>query len=155
MIPGYVMFRLAHQTFALSLSETREIVRLNGEMVEIEGTHIGHQQASRRVGAANVAVLLQDVYMRYGASVDNGEAIVDRVRREQAPVDQGERALGLQGESCLPPIGVDAGRKKSQVRFVLRLDEFVRGIAGGDIGLVSQVADRYHRLLQLYLAGAV
>jgi chemotaxis signal transduction protein len=30
MIPGYVMFRLAQQTFALSLDQTREIVRLNG-----------------------------------------------------------------------------------------------------------------------------
>jgi chemotaxis signal transduction protein len=30
VIPGYVMFRLAHQSFALSLDQTREIVRLNG-----------------------------------------------------------------------------------------------------------------------------
>jgi purine-binding chemotaxis protein CheW len=30
MIPGYVMFRLGRQTFALSLDEVREIVRLSG-----------------------------------------------------------------------------------------------------------------------------
>jgi purine-binding chemotaxis protein CheW len=30
MIPGYVMFRLGQQTFALSLDEVREIVRLGG-----------------------------------------------------------------------------------------------------------------------------
>jgi purine-binding chemotaxis protein CheW len=30
MIPGYVMFRLGQRTFALSLDEVREIVRLSG-----------------------------------------------------------------------------------------------------------------------------
>jgi chemotaxis signal transduction protein len=30
VIPGYVLFRLANQTFALSLDQAREIVRLNG-----------------------------------------------------------------------------------------------------------------------------
>ncbi len=30
MTPGYVMFRVADQAFALSLSDTREIVRLHG-----------------------------------------------------------------------------------------------------------------------------
>jgi chemotaxis signal transduction protein len=37
MIPGYVMFRLGTQTFALSLDEAREIVRLNG-LEQLPGT---------------------------------------------------------------------------------------------------------------------
>jgi chemotaxis signal transduction protein len=37
MIPGYVMFRLGQQTFALSLNEAREIVRLNG-LEQLPGT---------------------------------------------------------------------------------------------------------------------
>jgi purine-binding chemotaxis protein CheW len=38
MIPGYVMFRLGRQTFALSLDEVREIVRLDG-LERLPGTH--------------------------------------------------------------------------------------------------------------------
>jgi chemotaxis signal transduction protein len=37
VIPGYVMFRLGQQTFALSLNEAREIVRLNG-LEQLPGT---------------------------------------------------------------------------------------------------------------------
>jgi purine-binding chemotaxis protein CheW len=74
MIPGYVMFRLAQQTFALSLSETREIVRLNG-IERLPGT---------RAPMAGVIVLrgnpLPVLDLRAaGATDDHGDVLVMEV----------------------------------------------------------------------------
>src|SRR5260370_6761244 len=82
--------------------------RLNGDVIQIEGAHIRYQQSPRGTGTTYVAVLLKDAYVRHGTGVHNGEAVVDRVGREQAPVDDRKSSLGLHPQSCLTGASVDS-----------------------------------------------
>ena len=87
--------------------------------------------------------------------VHDGEAVVDRVGREQTPIDERERALGFQPQSCLPVIAVDAGGKQGPRATCIAPGRIRGGVAGGDIGLVAPVADLRRRLLHLDLRRAV
>src|ERR1035437_9021933 len=128
---------------------------LDCNAIEIEAAQIGHQKPPAGVGAAYVAVLLRDMDMAQATGVHDGEAVVDCVGREQAPVDYGEGTLRFHAQGCLTGAAVDAGGEQRGVGLVLRLGEFVDGIAAGDIGLVAPVADRCRGQLRLYLHRAV
>jgi chemotaxis signal transduction protein len=72
VIPGYVMFRLGQRTFALSLDEVREIVRLSGGLERLPGT---------RPPMAGVIVLRGNPLpvldaRAAGASDDDGDVLV-------------------------------------------------------------------------------
>jgi purine-binding chemotaxis protein CheW len=70
MIPGYVLFRLAKQTFALSLDQVREIVRLEG-LERLPGT---------QAPMAGIIVLrgnpLPVLDVRAGGLDDDGDVLV-------------------------------------------------------------------------------
>src|ERR1017187_9451865 len=86
----------------------RNVGRLDGDVVEIEGAHVRHQQTPRGSGRAYIAILLKDAHVRHGTCVHNGEAVVDRVGWEQASVDERESTLGFHAYSCLTGAAVDS-----------------------------------------------
>lgn len=125
MIPGYVMFRLAQQTFALSLDQTREIVRLNG-LERLPGT---------RPPMVGVILLrgnpLPVLDLRAaGAADDNGDVLVMDVAGDAVGVAVDE-VLAVLSASDLPE--ADEPPAKTLPAYVIGL----RRNASGPVLLVD------------------
>ena len=83
--------------------------------------------------------------------VDNGEAIVDGIRRKDAVIDHRNRALHLRSECCPVAAVINSGRQQPKWCLVAKLTECMLGIPYGGGKLISPVADGDSRLRRIAL----
>ncbi|OIQ63576.1 hypothetical protein GALL_548830 [mine drainage metagenome] len=133
----------------------RHVIRVDRKVVDVEGTQIGHQQFPGRIGAADFAVFVKHPNSAEPVGVDDGEAVVDRVGREQRTVEERHRTRrfgtqrGLRAAEMVGP-----GRKQRPRRLVLDLAELMRWRAARGIQLIPEISDRNSRLCRLDLGVA-
>jgi purine-binding chemotaxis protein CheW len=150
MIPGYVLFRLGHQSFALSLSDTREIVRLSGldrlpgtrppmaGMIVLRGNPLPVLDL-RAAGASDTSgdVLVMEVAGDpVGVAVDEVLAVVSPAELPEAPEPPAKTlpsyVIGLRRNAAGPVLLVDL-----QKMLDVTAEGWIQALASGGAAVLA------------------